>query len=521
MLKPLPTTTPTFKDIIEGGFLYVDKTQYLYELVRYTKGVYFLARPRRFGKSLMVSTLEQIFKGNRDLFRGLWIDGSDYNWNVHPVIRFDFSRNTVNSAAKLEQLIDYYVEEIALEHGLTLRGFDYQSRFDNLIRQLGQKSQVVILIDEYDKPILDNIEQIAEAIRIRDVLKAFYTVIKAMDASIRLVFITGISKFSRVGVFSAMNNLEDISLRPTFAAALGITEVELQHYFQAYLAAFAQANGLTETVVGQRMRYWYNGFCFARNAVNVYNPYSTLLFFKEQGFANFWFESGTPTFLIKLIRDRGYEIAQLTQLDVAEIDFSSYEIESLAIVPLLFQTGYLTIKGTYQQQENLIYRLDYPNYEVEHAFITYLLSEFSNLERTFARGHLQQLVRSLESRNLAQFFTTLDSFFANIDYDLHLKQEKYYQTIFYLIFLMIGMQVSAEVKTGQGRIDAVIELADQIFLFEFKLDKDAESALQQIKDNAYHQKYALKGKPITLVGANFDSNQRKITGWKSDPNSGS
>lgn len=518
MFKPLPTTTSTFKDIIEGGFLYVDKTQYLYELVRYSKGVYFLARPRRFGKSLMISTLEQIFKGNKELFQGLWIYESDYVWQTHPVIRFDFSRNTVNSAAKLEQLIDYYVEEIALEHGLTLRGFDYQSRFDNLIRQLGKETQVVILIDEYDKPIIDNIDQVAEAVRIREVLKAFYTVIKAMDASIRLVFITGISKFSRVGVFSAMNNLEDISLRPAFSTALGITQVELRHYFQGYISAFAQANTMTEVELVQRMQFWYNGFCFAKEAPNVYNPYSTLLFFKEQRFANFWFESGTPTFLIKLIRDRGYEVAQLTQLNVAEIDFSSYEIESLAIIPLLFQTGYLTIKGTYQQQENLIYTLGYPNYEVEHAFVTYLLSAFSNLERTFARGYLHQLVDALQRRDFALFFATLDSFFANIDYDLHLKQEKYYQTIFYLIFLMIGMQVSAEVKTGQGRIDAVVELADHIFLFEFKLDKDAATALQQIKDSAYHQKYVLKSKPITLVGANFDSKQRKIAGWKTDPN---
>jgi len=518
MLKPLPTTTSTFKDIIEGGFLYVDKTQYLYELVRYSKGVYFLARPRRFGKSLMISTLEQIFKGNKELFQGLWIYESDYVWQTHPVIRFDFSRNTVNSAAKLEQLIDYYVEEIALEHGLTLRGFDYQSRFDNLIRQLGKETQVVILIDEYDKPIIDNIDQVAEAVRIREVLKAFYTVIKAMDASIRFVFITGISKFSRVGVFSSMNNLVDLTLNTRFATALGWTEEEITQNLADYIKALAAQISVTDAELLAQLRHWYNGFCFAPQAENVYNPFSTLHLFYHQRFSNFWFESGTPTFLIKLIRDRGYEMEQLTQLNLAEIDFSSYELEQLPIIPLLFQTGYLTIKGTYQQQENLIYTLGYPNYEVEHAFVTYLLSAFSNLERTFARGYLHQLVDVLQRRDFALFFATLDSFFANIDYDLHLKQEKYYQTIFYLIFLMIGMQVSAEVKTGQGRIDAVVELADHIFLFEFKLDKDAATALQQIKDSAYHEKYVRKGKPITLVGANFDSNRRKVSEWKTEPN---
>ena len=240
MPKPVQASTYTFRDIIENGFLYVDKTHYLYEMVRYGKGVYFLARPRRFGKSLMLSTLEEIFLGNRALFRGLWIDSSDYAWQRYPVIRLDFSANAVKSAANLEQVIDYYIEGFAQQYGITLRGFDYQSRFGNLIQQLAaEDKKVVILIDEYDKPIIDHLHDLPTASAIRDTLKNFYTTIKAMDRYLRFVFITGISKFSKVGVFSAMNNLDDLTMDPRFATALGITEAELRHDFSEHIADFA------------------------------------------------------------------------------------------------------------------------------------------------------------------------------------------------------------------------------------------------------------------------------------------
>ncbi len=222
MLKPLPVGVQTFRDLIQGGYLYVDKTRLIYELIRYSKGVYFLARPRRFGKSLLISTLSEIFGGNRDLFHGLWLNDSPFEWQAHPVIRIDFSRNSVQNVEQLVNAIDYYVDEIAEAHGLVLRGFDYQSRFDNLIRQLGQRGKAVILIDEYDKPIIDNIVNVEEATRIRDVLKSFYTVIKAMDEHIRFVFLTGISRFSRVGIFSGLNNLDDLSMTNQFSALLGI-----------------------------------------------------------------------------------------------------------------------------------------------------------------------------------------------------------------------------------------------------------------------------------------------------------
>ncbi|MFN8490988.1 MAG: AAA family ATPase [Caldilineaceae bacterium] len=517
MPKPVQASSYTFRHIIEGGFLYVDKTQYLYELVHRSIGIYFLARPRRFGKSLMISTLEEIFLGNKELFRDLWIYDSDYDWQKYPILRLDFSRNAVHSAEHLKQLIDYYVAEIAERNNITLRGFDYQTRFDNLIQQLGRNKRVVILIDEYDKPLLDNIDHLAEALQIRDTLKHFYTTIKALDQYIRFVFITGISKFSKVGIFSAMNNLADLTMTPRFATALGITEEELGHYFQEHITEFAHKMGMSEAELATELRRWYNGFRFVENCPNVYNPFSTLQLFANQRFANYWFETGTPTFLIKLIKARQYNIEPFEQLEVPELTFSTYELESLELIPLLFQTGYLTIKDFRRDEFGELYTLSYPNYEVKHAFLTYLLSAYDEIEVALSEGHLRRLLYALEQQNLPEFFSVLEVFFASIDYDLHLDYEKYYQTIFYLIFVLLGVRINAGVKTNQGRIDAVIELAKHIFLFEFKLNGNAAEALQQIKAHAYAQKYQSKGKPLTLIGANFDSTKRKITEWQSEP----
>lgn len=527
MPKPVQASSYTFRNIVEGGFLYVDKTRYLYELIRHTSGIYFLSRPRRFGKSLTISTLEEIFRGNKELFRGLALYDSDYEWQVFPVIRLDFSRNTVQSAAKLEEVIDYYLAKLAREAGITLQGIDYQSRFEDLIQQLAETDgKVVILIDEYDKPILDNIENSAEARRIRDVLKAFYTVIKAADQYLRFVFITGISKFSRVGIFSGMNNLDDISMDARFATMLGITEEELRNDFQEHIESFSQKEKMSVQAMLDKIRTWYNGFCFVGGGQRIYNPFSVLQLFGKQRFANYWFETGTPTFLIKLLKERQYDIEPFEQLELTQLAFSTYEIESLALVPLLFQTGYLTIKDFRSdrdgesdgESDGEVYTLSYPNDEVKNAFLAYLLSAYNETEIALSETHLHRLLNTLRNHDLPEFFATLDVFFANVQYDLYLDHEKYYQTIFYLIFLMLGTRISAEVKTNRGRIDAVVEVKDRIFLFEFKLDRSAAEALQQLKDHEYFQKYRLHAKPLTLIGANFDSSKRKVSEWQHELN---
>lgn len=517
MLKPVQASSPTFRDIIEGGFVYVDKTRYLYDLVRYSKGIYFLARPRRFGKSLTISTLEEIFKGEQELFRGLWLYESDYRWQTYPIIRLDFNQERVQSADALQEALSIFLGRVAARYQITLPATNYQRQFLYLIETLAEQGapghkKVVILIDEYDKPIIDNIENPAEAIRIRDTLKGFYGVIKAMDQYLRFVFITGISKFSRVGIFSDMNNLDDLSMTASFATALGLTDAELRRDLGEHITAFAQQEGSSEEELYEKIRTWYDGFCFVEGQPSVYNPFSTLQLLKKRRFSNYWFETGTPTFLIKLIKERGFTIEQLQAMRLSELAFSTYEIDRLEIVPLLFQTGYLTIKD-YDRAEGT-YTLAYPNREIEDAFLTYLLSAFSERERGLNDEYLLRLIDALKAKQLAQFFSVLDVFFANVPYTIHLKHEKYYQSLFYLIFKMLGVRIDVEVSTNEGRIDAVIALSDQLFLFEFKLDGSAEEALQQISANSYYQKYRLAPKPITLIGANFDSTQRKVTDWK-------
>jgi hypothetical protein len=514
MRKPLPIGAYTFRDIVEGGLLYIDKTRWIYDLVQHPKGLYFFSRPRRFGKSLLLSIFHEIFQGEKELFHGLWIYESDYQWPQHPVIHLDFSRERVYTAAELEEFISSYLEEIAEENGIELAPAPYQRRFHRLIRQLAKSGKkVVILIDEYDKPLLDNIENLPEAIAIRERLKAFYTVIKAMDAHIRFVFLTGVSKFSKVGVFSGLNNLNDITMHPGYAALLGLTEEELKSHLIDYIAAFAAEEGMTTDEMMARIRHWYNGFRFAAGDVNVYNPFSTLLLLEQKRFANFWFDTGTPSFLINLIRNKGYDIENVEMLNVPETVFSTYEIESLNVVPLLFQTGYLTIKD-YDKTKQL-YRLYYPNYEVENAFLNVLLKSFNNTQNELVEQHLWDLVEALKANKLDDFFATLAIFFAQVPYPIQLKDEKYYQTIFYLIFKLLGLKIDAEVVTNQGRIDAVVELTDHIYLFEFKLDGTAEEALAQIKTNRYYERYQSSAKQILLVGANFSTEKRRVDGWTS------
>ncbi|MBV7331725.1 ATP-binding protein [Chloroflexi bacterium TSY] len=483
MSKRLPTTTSSFRDIIEGDYLYVDKTKYIYDLVHLPKGAWFLSRPRRFGKSLFISTLEELFQGNRELFQGLWIDNSDYHWEANAVIRLDFSLYPSSTAEELQSNIKRYLAFDAQRHGVSLQDGPHYAQFGDLILALSVEKQVIILIDEYDKPLIDNLDNLPEAQKILSTLKGFYGVIKALDRYIRMSFITGISKFSKVGVFSDLNNLTDLTLNTAFATALGLTETEIRQNLSQNITLFAEKEDITEDTFIEQMHHWYNGFCFAPEAENVYNPFSTLHLFYNQRFSNYWFESGSPSFLIKLIREGNFDLEELSNLELSELAFSTYEIDKLSIIPLLFQTGYLTIKAYYPDSQG--YQLGYPNFEVENAFMVYLLDAFSNTQQGLSDAHLRRLIDALRNHDLALFFK------------------------------LIGLRISAEVKTNDGRIDSVVELDDRIYLFEFKLDKSAQIALDQMDDHAYYQKYQLHGKPIACVGVNFDTQTRTVDDWKS------
>jgi hypothetical protein len=512
MFKPLPIGIQDFRKLIEGGYLYVDKTRWIYELIRNPSGVYFLARPRRFGKSLLISTLEEIFRGNRALFHGLWLDDQPYDWQTFPVIRMDLSLYRADNAEHLKLVLAEMLGELAERAGVELGSGDYLKRFRDLIWRLAGDHRVVILVDEYDKPLLDHLDDLAEARRVREVLRSFYGVIKGMDAHIRFVMLTGVSKFSKVGVFSGLNNLFDLSLDPTYSAILGITQDELEMYLAGNLIRLAAGVGETEPAVLARIRAWYNGFCFSKACQSVYNPFSLLLALERQDYGNFWFDTGTPTFLIKLIEQRGYDVRSLDNLDLDELAFSAYDLDELPVAPLLYQTGYLTIKQ--YDPASRLYRLGYPNYEVEHAFLTYLLAAFTPADIGTAGAELYRLRSALQAADFDRVFTILRAFFAGIPYDIQMPQERYYQTVFYLIFRLLGLQTGVEVRSSRGRADAVVELADSVLIFEFKLEGTPADALAQIRRQGYAEPYQSDPRPVYLVGVRFDLAQRTVAAWE-------
>ncbi len=483
-MKYLPIGISTFKNIIEGNFLYIDKTKYLYELVKPEKGIYFLSRPRRFGKSLLLSTLNEIFLGDKELFKGLYIYDTDYDWERYPVVRIDLSRKKVEKREDLKGYIERETENIGNMYGIKLSPLPYEEKFAMLITKLFQKYQkpVVILIDEYDKPILDNINNISLAKDIREILKGFYTIIKSEDAHIRFVFLTGVSKFSKTGVFSGPNNLNDITMNSKYSSMLGITQDELLAYFGEYIDKLGETLKIDDRdFLLSQIERWYNGYCFSEGCISVYNPFSLLLLFDNNRFSNFWFETGTPTFLIKIIKDKRFDVSMFEDLWVGEEAFSSYEIERLKVVPLLFQTGYLTIKD--YRKDRRLYRLYYPNFEVEESFTTSLIEEFTDVGSEFADSYIYKMKDALipedkdKEPDFSLFFDTLSVFFANIPYDIQIKREVYYQTIFYTVFLLLGLIIDTEVKTNKGRIDVIIkdEEYKRLFIFEFKLkDKKRE-----------------------------------------------
>jgi len=513
-MQPLPIGRQSFKDIRERNELYVDKTMYLYDLVK-GGGVYFLSRPRRFGKSLLLSTLNEIFLGNKETFKGLSIYDTNYDWEKYPVIRIDFSKQKAESKEQLKRFIIEELDLIAHSNDIQLNRPDYYSRFQELILELKKINKVVILIDEYDKPIIDYLEQPELAKEMREILKGFYTIIKASDEHIRFVLLTGVSKFSRTGVFSGLNNLNDISINSKYSAMLGITETELKENFKEHILDFSNTLKITEDALLDKIRFWYNGYCFTGDCEKVYNPFSTLLMFENKDFGNHWFASGTPTFLIQLARRTNFDIGEMP-IKLEEISFSTYDIEDLDVIPLLFQTGYLTLKD--YDPERRLYTLDYPNFEVKNAFLHYFVKSFS--KQGFHEGKLYDLIDALRDKDFELFFQILQSLFAAIDYDLHINlvplvATRGYQTIFYLIFTLIGLKVSAEVKTNIGRIDVVIDDKD-LFLFEFKLNDTATNALAQIHKNKYFQKYlandyVLGNKKLFLVGVEFKD--RNVSEW--------
>lgn len=513
-MKEITSYTSNFEDIIKGNYLYVDKTEYIWNLVKSYKGVYFMARPRRFGKSLTVSTLEAVFQGRRDLFKGLAIDAKSYTWDKHPVIHLDMGNFEANTADELDKYIFDKLSMIASKFGLELQGASNATRFEKLVSDLYKVNSVVILLDEYDKPLLNNAKN-PHISDILTVLKSFYSTIKTCDEMERFVFITGVSKFSHVSLFSGLNNPTDISMRPEYATMLGYTQNELETNFAEYIEIAAQKLNTPRDEFLTELKEWYDGFCFEADSETVYNPFSIAKFFESATpvFDNYWFDTATPSFLIDYCKSNQLDIENALTNPVSKAEFSAYDIDNISPLALMFQTGYLTIKDSFTRNRRIYYHMRFPNEEVTWAFEVNLLNAYTGLHTSVISSLASSLVDSIATGNADEVMALIKSFFAKIPYPIQIEDEKYYQSLFYAIFILLNVDIEAEACTNDGRIDATSATGDWRFIFEFKLNKTAEIALDQIEKKVYFQKYRDSGKRIMLVGANFSFEKRQITDW--------
>lgn len=529
-MKKLPLGLQNFQNIIEKDFLYVDKTRQIHQFIT-ESGLYFLSRPRRFGKSLLISTLDYIFKGRKDLFKGLYIyEKTDWDWQHSPVLKFNFA-----SFGKMAEGLDSRIQDKLKEHadnfGIVLPEKNTAAQFEYLVTQLSkQQGKVVILIDEYDKPIIDFLDDIPTADRNREILKSFYAPLKDLESEgrLRLLFITGVSKFSKVSIFSDLNNLKDLTLSNYAVDLFGITNQEIQRYFAAHIKRSSQALEMSETTLLDQLNHWYDGYSWDAKTF-VYNPFSILNFFDESSFANYWFTTGTPTFLVRAIRDQGLPVKNLETYEVTESFFEKFEIKNPDIYSLLFQTGYLTIKGVKTKRNRAIYTLGYPNHEVKESFVNNLLEAYTYQQPTIISIVLWKIEESLFDYDLPLFIEQLKILFSNIAHQLLPKDKKdpteeeatenfaawegYFHTVIYLVLSFLGLNVRSEVSRHTGRLDAVLETDDHLYLMEFKLDGSGAAAIDQIKEREYASGYLNTSKKVVLVGIAFDKKKRNVKDW--------
>ena len=507
MLQKLPIGIQTFSEIIQGGYLYVDKTERIHHLLNSGK-YFFLSRPRRFGKSLTLSTIKSLYTGERDLFKGLWIEDR-WDWqNVHPVIHVSLSSMGYQSLG-LENALEAELRILGERLGVQYEETGIGRMFRELIRKLATpERKIVILIDEYDKPLIDYLDDIEKARENQSILKAFYSVLKDSDPYIEFLLLTGVSKFSKVSIFSDLNNLKDITLHRDFVTLTGYTQAEVEDYFGDAIAAIAEEKGKPKADLLAEIRTWYNGYSWDGRA-RVYNPFSFMCFIDGREFRNFWFETGSPTFLLRLMQKN--QLVRIDNLEVSELAFASYDIEKLQTLAILFQTGYLTIKS---KEEFGLYRLGYPNQEVQASMLMYLIGEWSHSEPALSTPTVVYLYRAFLANDLPQVISLVKGVFKTIPSQIFIANaEAYYHSLIYLVFFYLGQYTHSEVNTNNGRIDCVVESPTHIYVLEFKLDESAAAALKQIKDRGYHEKYAADRRTKVLVGINFSSQQKTIDDW--------
>ena len=506
-----PIGIQNFEKIRREGYAYVDKTALMYKMVS-EGSYYFLSRPRRFGKSLMVSTLEAFFSGKKELFEGLYAGSADWDWQEYPILHLDLNAEKFDTAEALTHVLDDFLARHEQRYGKSETERSPGLRFQGVIRRACEQTgrQVVILIDEYDKPMLQAIGNEELQNEYRNTLKAFYGVLKSCDAHIKFAFLTGVTKFGKVSVFSDLNNLIDISIDHRYAEVCGISEQELYRDFNDSILALAEANGLTKEECCERLRLDYDGYHFCIEGPGMYNPFSVLNTFAKLRFSDYWFETATPSFLVHQLKKTCYPLENMTTEDIATDTLNSIDVMDDNPLPLLYQSGYLTIRG--YDSEFDTYTLGFPNREVEQGFIKYLLPFYSPKVTDRNRFSIAQFTKDVRNGQAEAFMQRLEDFFATGDYEVVGKAEKYFQNTLYVFFRLLGFYVDVERHTANGRMDTVIQTPEYIYILELKIDRTAAEALQQIEDKDYARPFEGDRRTLFKIGVNF-STVTKLIDW--------
>ena len=501
--------------IREDDYLYVDKTDLIYRLVQEGK-VYFLSRPRRFGKSLTCSTLGAYLEGRRELFTGLALERLETEWTEYPVLRLDLNAEIYTGIDGLPSIINLHLNRWEQRYPPTIKADTPSGRFALVIEQAHEQTgkRACVIIDEYDKPLLSTIGNPELHEKYKQFMKPFFGVLKSSDAHLKFAFITGVTKFGQVSVFSDLNQLIDLSLHREYATLCGITEEELLDGFRLEIDALAKQEGVSYDECVKRIRDWYNGYRFHPAGPAVYNPFSTLNLFNFNEFQDFWFQTGTPTFLVELLKKTDTDLREIDGIELPASAFADYRADPDRPVPVIYQSGYLTIKN--YNKRSFLYTLGYPNQEVERGFLFFVLPYYSPVSRDKSGFHISRFAEELESADVDAFMERLKCFFESIPYDLNDETERHYHVVFYLVFKLLGQYIDSEVKSAKGRSDAVVRTPDGVYVFEFKLNGTAEEALAQIDNKGYLISYSAKtdgGRKLYKIGVEFDKANRNIGRW--------
>lgn len=519
MIRNLPIGIQSFEKLIRSHYLYVDKTEYIYRLI-HSGSTYFLSRPRRFGKSLLLSTMKSYWEGKGELFSGLKIalleKNDTYTQESYPVFYFDFNGINYQQQGALEEALNIQLKRWESHFGREPQDETLSERFQNLLIAANQQTghRCVILVDEYDKPLLDVVDNPDLQVHNREVFKGFFSTLKSFDAHIQFIFITGVTKFSKISIFSDLNQLEDISFDKDYAGICGITEEELQDTFSPEIDRLASEQNLSKDACLKRLQSIYDGYHFAAYGVGVYNPYSLLTALKKRRFGFFWYETGTPTFLVHRLKEMNFDVRHFDDrtLQSSETLLSDYRLDNPDPVPLLYQAGYLTIQD---DSDPNVYTLGFPNEEVRCAFLQSLMPEYIENYGSGSGKDIFALKRHVENGDIEGIKNVLIALFGSITYTTNDPSfEHYFQTVLYITFTLLGQYATCELHTNTGRIDCSVEAKNYVYLFECKRDDSAKAALEQIRKNHYADPYAADPRKLFIIGVNFSSTTRQMDGWE-------